>query len=880
MQRSRSRKLARRAHATDVRPAEHRFAKLVRHASIGAAVMAAISAARAQTANTDNASLPAVSTQAQQVDAPSPNPAPAAANTASDQGGLQEVVVTASKQAVNIQNVPMTVTAVTGAALTNQDVQNFSDFAKEMPQLAFESAGTPGASCIIMRGISGCGSGVGQGSVAVYLDEQPITTPAGDTDWHMYDVSRIEVLPGPQGTLYGASSEAGTIRYITNKPNPDAFSASYTGQLNNIYNGTIGGLAEGFVNLPITSNIAARFVGWYERDSGYINNVAQTVTLANGFSENNAPYVQNHYNPVTTEGGRAMFTFKINDDWSINPTIATQKQRWDGTFGTENWKLFEASPGIASGLTVAQFSPDISSDSTLDYQLTVLGKVGNFNITFASAYTQRHYHTYLDYMDYTLAYQQYETRAQDYYPPTGGHTGCSSNVCLPHDPLIYKDSDAGYKTITNELRVASPTDWPVHFIAGLYQDHVGDTSYLFEPVVGLDPTYQVGYGTDFVWRNMVFLNDELLVWRDWAGFIQANWDITSHLTATAGFRRYRYDNSIFGFTGYSTAYAENVFGAPGGVEGEETCISSYSFRNAPCTDLYQTSEAWGSVPLFTLSYKFDPDHMLYVTFSKGYRPGGPNHNEGAPPFLSDFLTNYEAGVKSAWFEHHVIFNADVYYDVWKDYQFNFTGAQGIPITANAGSAASKGFETQLQWLVTTGLNLTANLAYTDAHLTANYCGFLGTNGQPITSSDCIGPGHTTPKTPQSPDGYPLPYDSLWKGFLSARYSFPFVNGTAFVEGDQNYQSAMWTNQLPKYNLYYGPPGCVGSGCQVPAYGLTNFSLGLDKNNWEVELLIKNVFNRDAVTNFAAELERGAEYADNYSIVAPPRLIGLQFTQNF
>src|SRR5579862_1470963 len=643
-----------------------------------------------------------------------------------------------------------------------------------------------------MRGIAGCGFGFGgeQGSVAVYLDEQPITTPDGEIEWHMYDINRVEVLPGPQGTLYGASSEAGTVRYITNKPDPSHFSAGYTAQMNTIYNGTLGGLAEGFVNVPFSDNIAVRLVGWFERDSGYINNVFQRITFANGTAFGNGKYTQNHYNPITTAGGRAMFTFKINDDWSINPTISGQNQKWNGVFGTENWKDLANAAPPPSGLTVSQFNTEGAFDNTVNYTLTVLGKIGDFNLTFASGYNWRHKGDYLDYVDYSLAYQQYEFGAS----PASSYYGCqvaapnpaATTKCWPKNPEMFRFDQNQYKYLSNELRIASPTDWKVHFIAGLYADRAQGFNFLAEPIPGLNPAYWVGNSTNFQWRNTVYLDDLESVFRDWAAFIQANWDITKQLTVTAGFRRYRYDNTIKGFYGYSANYALNVFGSHH-TSGEEICTSSYRYNNAPCTDEDQRSEAFGSVPLFTLSYKFTPDHLLYATFSKGYRPGGPNRVLGTKPYLADYLTNYEIGWKTAWFDHHLIFNGDVFWDDWKNYQFTYTGPNGIGVIANAGSAASKGVEGQLQWLVTTGLNITANVEYTDAHLTANYCGVLY-NGQPVTNNPCTAPNIANPFPPKSPDGYPINEVPLWKFFLSARYSFPLGNGsTAFVEGDQSYQ---------------------------------------------------------------------------------------------
>ncbi len=862
MQRSRSRKLARLERETKPQPNQGRFAALVRHASIGAAVVASISAARAQQLDGSSVSLSATGSQTQQsaATAATATAAPAGTTAEANQGGLQEVIVTATKQAENIQNIPVTVTAVTQAALENQNIQNFKDFALQMPQIQFETeGGAPGGGCVTMRGIAGCGFGNGgeQGSVAVYLDEQPITTPDGQIDWHMYDINRVEVLPGPQGTLYGASSEAGTLRYITNKPDPSHFSAGYTGQLNTIYNGTLGGLAEGFVNVPFSDNIAVRLVGWYEHDSGYINNVFQSITFNNGTTINNAKYVSNHYNPITTAGGRAMFTFKINDDWSINPTIATQKQTWTGIFGTENWKDLSDGTAPASGLTVSQFNPEKSFDTTTNYTLTVLGKIGKFDVTLASGYNYRHKAEYLEYVDYTLAYQSY-------------FGGANCPGCWPTNPEMFSIGSNHYEYLSNELRIASPIDWRVHFIAGLYYDRAQGNNFLQEPIAGLNPTYQVGYGTDFVWRNTVYLDQLQSVFRDWAAFAQANWDITSQLTFTAGFRRYRYDNTIKGFYGYSSGYATNVFGAASGVSGEEICTSSYRYNNAPCTDENQQSEAWGSVPLFTLSYKITPDHMLYATFSRGYRPGGPNRVYGTQPYLSDYLTNYEIGWKTSWFDHHLIFNGDIYWDDWKNYQFTFTGPNGIGIVANAGSAASKGFEGQLQWLVTSQLHLTANVEYTDAHLTANYCGVLY-NGKPVTSNPCAAPNIASPFAPLSPEGYPVNEVPLWKFFLSARYTFPLGIASGFVEADQSYQSWMWFQQEPGLNAPFG---------QVPGYGITNFSFGYDKNNWEAELILENAFNRIATTDFSNELQAAAATVATYNIIAKPRLIGLQFSQHF
>ncbi len=171
------------------------------------------------------------------------------------------------------------------------------------------------------------------------------------------------------------------------------------------------------------------------------------------------------------------------------------------------------------------------------------------------------------------------------------------------------------------------------------------------------------------------------------------------------------------------------------------------------------------------------------------------------------------------------------------------------------------------------MTFTLNLSYADAYLTANYCKDLASDGSPITSANCIGPGVPVASTPLAFDGYRLTDDSVWSGFASVRYSFPFANATAFVQGDQSYK-AFTTGQAgaleTKFRLSYG---------QVPSYGLTNLSLGMDKNSWELELLVQNLFNRNAIIDRQPQLTAAVAIAE-FNTIAPPRLIGIQFTQNF
>ncbi len=216
-------------------------------------------------------------------------PAVYAADAADTEGGLQEVVVTAQKRVENLQDVPISVQVLDTRKLEELNIVNIDDYVKYSPSVSYVrgqgegSNGEPGGSHVYIRGVVSGGDGNHSGSqpsVGTYLDEQPVTTIDGTIDVHIYDVARIEVLEGPQGTLYGASSESGTIRIITNKPDPTKFAAGYDVQGNQVDHGGTGYEAEGFVNIPLTPWAAVRLVGWDEHDAGYISNVAGTDASA------------------------------------------------------------------------------------------------------------------------------------------------------------------------------------------------------------------------------------------------------------------------------------------------------------------------------------------------------------------------------------------------------------------------------------------------------------------------------------------------------------------------------------------------------------------------------------------------------------------------
>src|SRR5450432_2102755 len=234
---------------------------------------------------------------------------PAHAADTSDTAVLEEITVTAQKRTENLQDVPLSIQAFGNAKLQELGITSFDDYAKFLPSVSFQKVGNPSVEHTYMRGVSSGGDGNHSGSqpsVGMYLDEQPITTIDGNLNIHIYDIERVEALAGPQGTLYGASSQAGTILIISNKPDPSGFKAGYDVGVNQVAHGGVGYSVEAFINLPLTDVAAVRLVGWDVRDAGYIDNVHGAVQFpTSGIVFDNSNFLKKDYNTVETKGGRA-----------------------------------------------------------------------------------------------------------------------------------------------------------------------------------------------------------------------------------------------------------------------------------------------------------------------------------------------------------------------------------------------------------------------------------------------------------------------------------------------------------------------------------------------------------------------------------------------
>ncbi len=765
----------------------------------------------------------------------------------SDNGSLAEIVDTAQKRAENLQDVPLSIQAFGTKKLEELGINSFDDYAQFLPSVSFQKVGSPSVEHTYMRGVSSGGDGNHSGSqpsVGMYLDEQPITTIDGNLNVHIYDIERVEALAGPQGTLYGASSQSGTIRIITNKPDPSGFKAGYDLGVNQVAHGGVGYSVEAFVNLPLTDIAAIRLVGWDVHDAGYIDNVHGAVTFpTSGIVFDNSALVKNHYNTVETKGGRAALKININDSWTITPTAMGQVQQTDGDFAYN--------PAIGDR-KVQHWFPQNIHDSWVQSALAVEGKISNFDIVYAGAYLTRNTHEQSDYTDYSLYYDRAFGSGANFLDNAG-------NLINPAQTIIGRDH---YTKLSHELRVSTPRDYRLRFVGGLFierQVHEILQDYLVDN--GGDPLGSIPPNNISVpgWPGTIWLTNQERVDRDKAVFGEFTFDFTDKLSASAGLRHFTYDNNLQGFYGFSSNYSSHT--------GVAICAKPFvPFHGAPCSDINRGTSGSGNSPKINLTYKIDHDRMVYATYSKGFRPGGVNRNGGGtiPPYQPDYLKNYEIGWKTTWFDNRLRFNGAFFREDWSNFQFSYLGANSLTIVTNAGQARINGLETDLEFAATQNLVLSGGFSLLDAKLTQTFCG---------DPSKCSAAGFDPATYEQyTPSGTRLPVTPKFKGNVTGRYSFPIGSYKGNVQA-----SAIHVGERTS-DLRTLAANALGN---EPAYTVVNLSAGMEIQSFHYQVYVDNAFDKRAVLNKYAECDVllcGA--IAKYIVPNQPRTIGVKFGQKF
>jgi outer membrane receptor protein involved in Fe transport len=717
-------------------------------------------------------SLPAAAQQAA---------APAPAN------GLEEIVVTAQKRSENLKEIPMAVSVLSGAMLKESHIEGIEDITRAIPGVSFGAGGAPGLDNIEIRGVS---SNSGSATVGVYLDEVSITEKNlfnGQVEPRLFDIDRVEVLRGPQGTLYGASSMGGTIRFISKKPVLDEFSGTFSSDLSGTTHGDINYDEQAVANLPLIAGMAALRLGFDNgQDSGYIDNLTGSGQLAHEGTNLDRWTVF-----------RASSLIQPADWLTVTPALFTQHEVLDDTaVYYPSLGLYRQNKEVREPIRDNIFIPSITAAADLGWA----------DVTSITSYFWQQLNRTEDGTYYNSAYLGSLIDAD---PPNGIQNQGYRIGNLP-GPEYSRTTTA---VTTQEVRLASksaaesgnPYTWLVGLLYSDYQIHKSDDAY----VLGLNKTFRQIYGVapqdSDVFAGSTFPIDSVdfssqrLEERQFAVFGDATYYILPELKASAGIR-YAYARSAF------TDLNQGYFGT------NPPLFSSNARFYAP-------------TPRFSLSYDIDETTTVYTTIAKGFRLGGSEGPIAVPlcsadlkslgidtapeTYGSDKLWSYEAGVKSRLLDNKLSVDADGYYISWSKIQQTVPlPTCGYSVTTNVGDAESYGVEMELAYRPVPALTLSFSGDISHAVLTK------------VTANVGASVGEAVLNTPD------------WMATFRVQYNHPFTDAvTGFVNADWDetgHSHGTFNNTDPDYIR--------------PNYGVMNASIGLDIDDYTVSIYAKNLLD--------------------------------------
>lgn len=747
-------------------------------------------------------------------------------------GALEEIIVTAQKRSENLQDVPISVQVLGNQQLTELNLTDFAEYVEFLPTVSYVSQ-RPGVSQVYMRGISSGGDGVHSGSmpsVGVYLDEQPVTTINRVLDVHVYDVERIETLAGPQGTYFGASSQAGTMRIITNKPQIGEFEAGFDVGAETVTDGSEGYSGEGFVNIPLTDNSALRLVGWYVDSPGYIDNVLTSVTLEGvGVTKDNADLVEEDFNTSTSAGMRAALKIDLNDSWTLTPGLMMQSQDTDG--------VYDHDPEDIGDLEAGRFFPEYYDYDWYQASLTLEGQIGDLDLVYAGAYFDMEQESVDDYTHYA---QYWDNYLAFYYD--GCYHYDSAGDCT--DPSQYILSDETFEKYSHELRLQSDGDGRFRWMVGAFvqrQEHDFDLRW---EVPDMDTVNSVVEDEQVVWQTK-----QIRVDRDEALFGEVSFDVNDVVTLIGGLRYYEFENSLYGFNGGLSRCASDENGEP----------------LFPCFDhpnINDVSEGDGNTMKLSANFNVADDKLVYLTYSEGFRAGGVNRatEAGVPKYQPDYVDNYEVGWKSMWLDGRLRFNGAIYHLDWHEFQFSFLDFAVSPLTIiqNIGEADTDGAEFDLVFGATDALTLSLSASYNKAELKVPYY----RNAAEAASG----------APPRAPVGTEMPFVPELQWTAIGRYEFDVGRWPLYAQVAAAYTGDSWSNLEVELRE------------KQAAYTIVNLATGIQGEQWSLDLFVDNL------TDERAEIIR---YNANYGVdpydaiiqdttitVNRPRSLGLRYSRRF
>tara|TARA_B100001057_G_C22868403_1_gene957633 strand:- start:1399 stop:3996 length:2598 start_codon:yes stop_codon:yes gene_type:complete len=835
------------------------------------------------------------------------------------QAAVEEIVVTARKKAESLQDVPLSVSALRESSLEELGVNVFEDYLLQLPSVTAGGAG-PGTSTIYIRGLASTTpnlttAGVGglAPNVSFYLDEQPLAQPGRNLDVYAADVGRIEVLKGPQGTLFGASSQAGVVRMITNKPVIGESETNIEVESRYMSEGDTGGKLEFVTNIPISDTSAARLVAYRDRRGGYIDQVAGSIDASqsarfrsegtirdNGLPVSSArkgfqqgadlsgvtlakanAIVKEDINEVTYEGFRLSFAQEINENWDALATFANQTIESDGVFFTD--------PALGD-LEIQRYHNDSLEDEFDNMSLTIEGSIGDLEVVYAGAYTDRNSDQIIDYTDYLFVGQYLPYYICDYYvtytkfAPGNVPTG----ACPAPDMFVDSLTDTEVKT--HEIRLNAPINDNVSLTAGAFMSDLElleHNMFTYPGAVESDIGWGVNYAlTDTSvygyqallsngslkskqfagqgWHSgrgpyyppVMFINDIKRTDKQRGVFGELSIDISDSVELTLGARWYDIKVDLEGSanSSFSTGFGggdqqrfgtnlSQQFNGPGGNSGNPF-LDSLDYPDKAETD--------GVIGKATLSWNKSDDVMYYVTWSEGFRPGLLNRPAGQstpdgtytvrPVTDSDEVTNYEFGWKTVLQDGRLRFNGSVF----------LVDVSGLQTTIFDPSIANLFFSDNAADADITGLE--GDFIYypnIDGLIISGAFSFLDTEiKKSLTTNDVI-------------VGRDLAFAPGMQANVTARYEWDMASGNlAHIQGqiitsDKSFSDIIEPNKA-----------------QQDSYSYANVRAGISNDAWVAELFIDNI------TDERAEISNNFVFDRQRVAVIRPTTVGLRYKLNF
>jgi iron complex outermembrane receptor protein len=843
-----------------------------------------------------------------------------------DNYALEEVIVTATKREVNIQDIPASVQALTQEALASMGAQTMEDYARFIPSMNVVTYGV--SSTVVFRGaITGSGW-LAQATSSVYLDEISITQTGSQPMIRSVDIERVEALAGPQGTLYGSDAQAGTLRIITNQPVMNEFDAIVDLELRGGSKSDASYRASVVFNFPLVEDkLALRLVGFSDRDGGFIDNVPGHTADWWGFGDrsdpaqnnnpgqfgtlDNAASVENNWNEVEVYGGRVHLLWEMTDNWVATASIHYQK--------TESGAEANMDPFVGD-LEIVRFHDEWRTDKFSMYSLKIEGDLGFAQLVGAVSYYDREIEYMGDATEYThywsanYCHDSYYTTAD--YPYYWANPDTGYVVWWPHycnGPSVDADYLSAYyepakeDKLTVEVRVQDSgevLDW----LVGVYYEESNDwwldpfgtptpggrvndsiAASLYANSVGQD-FWEFYHGEDLSHTTSPWSAGNEAKWKQKAIFGEFTWHINDSWDLTLGGRYFDRSND--------SRYWVN---RPGRLYANEGAyFNDIEYREAHDGEPQpKFGDETQFVPKVSLAYHFgkDRDKMVYALYSEGVRQGGINRSRGEPffPFAydSDLMKNYELGYKSSFADGKGRLNLTYYHMAWEDYQLQTldpsnvncidpeTGEEvpssvlkiphvcGQPwqtVITNLGDATIDGFNVSLDY-------------------SPNENWVLGFNYENMTAETDSDHNLDDDPEPELWKGMRLPLVPDYKAAAWAEYHQP----TSLLGAHDFFVRLQWSftgdslNRLQPLGLDTPTPQFLN-----PSYNIGDLRAGLVGDDWQVDLFLNNLTDERAIYTYgagppimwaAAQLAEGRAHHQN-AYVARPREFGVRFTKSW